>query len=57
MVIVWTINAKQGENSTFETANGTLTAIGGGYGGTGPWNHTLQGSSWFWRIWWWSFRL
>jgi fibronectin-binding autotransporter adhesin len=42
---VWTINAKQGENSTFETANGTLTAIGGGYGGTGPWNHTLQGQA------------
>src|SRR6056300_1442904 len=32
---VWTINAKQGENSTFETADGTLTAIGGGSGGSG----------------------
>jgi hypothetical protein len=27
------------------TANGTLTAIGGGYGGTGPWNHTLKGQA------------
>jgi hypothetical protein len=42
----WTINAKQGEDSTFETANGTLTAIGGGYGGTGPWSHNpLQGQA------------
>src|SRR6056300_747711 len=42
---VWTINAKQGENSSIVTVNGTLTAIGGGYGGTGPWNHTLQGQA------------
>ena len=41
----WTINAKQGENSSIVTVNGTLTAIGGGYGGTGPWNHTLQGQA------------
>ena len=42
---VWTINAKQGGDSSIVTANGTLTAIGGGYGGTGPWNHTLQGQA------------
>ena len=41
----WTKNAQQGENSSIVTANGTLTAIGGGYGGTGPWNHTLQGQA------------
>jgi filamentous hemagglutinin family protein len=39
----WTVNAQSGGNSTLQTASGTLTAIGGGYGGTGPWNHQLQG--------------
>jgi len=39
----WIINGTQGGHSTLATASGTLTAIGGGYGGTGPWNHTLQG--------------
>ncbi|MDA7736744.1 autotransporter-associated beta strand repeat-containing protein [Porticoccus sp.] len=39
------INATQGGHSTLATASGTLTAIGGGYGGTGPWSHTLQGQA------------
>ena len=41
----WRVNGTQGGNSTLVTASGTLTAIGGGYGGTGPWGHTLQGAA------------
>ena len=41
----WIVNATQGSNSSVATASGTLTAIGGGYGGTGPWNHTLRGQA------------
>ena len=41
----WIVNATQGGNSSVATASGTLTAIGGGYGGTGPWNHILQGQA------------
>ena len=41
----WRVNATQGDNSTLTHASGTLTAIGGGYGGTGPWNQNLQGQA------------
>ena len=41
----WRVDATQGGNSTLVSASGILTAVGGGYGGTGPWNHLLQGQA------------
>ena len=41
----WRVDATQGGNSTLVSASGTLTAVGGGYGGTGPWSHILKGQA------------
>ncbi|CAM8292521.1 Autotransporter-associated beta strand repeat [Candidatus Methylopumilus universalis] len=37
------INASSGNNSTLQHAGGTLTAVGGGYGGTSYWSSPLGG--------------
>ena len=37
------INATSGGNSTLQYAGGTLTAVGGGYGGTSYWSSPLGG--------------